>query len=153
MGFLIRSTLPAVLTNDIAGIVTALGSNVSKFAIGDHVFTQAAFGVAGSPQNGLQEYAVTDVPFTAKAPEGFSDDQMATIPTNIIAPLVALFEPSLLNIPAPWTDAAKNFDYAAKTLLVVGGGSNCGKFAVQLASLAGIGKIVVVASMKNEKEL
>lgn len=56
-----------------------------------------------------------------------------------------------LEIPAPWTDQAKTFDYANTSLLVMGGGSNCGKFGVQLATIAGIGKIVVVGG--NETEL
>ncbi len=97
----------------------------------------------------LQEYAVADVDFLAKIPDGITDDGAATLPTNIIAPLVALFD--TLEIPAPWSDEAKNFDYAKTSLLVVGGGSKCGKFGVQLAKIADIGKIVVVGG--NETEL
>ena len=71
------------------------------------------------------------------------------MPCNVVAPLVALF--ATLQIPAPWSPGAKGFDYANAMLLLVGGGSNCGKFAVQLAKLAGIGKIIVVGG--NEAEL
>jgi NADPH:quinone reductase-like Zn-dependent oxidoreductase len=110
--------------------------------------------VPGWLQTGLQEYVVLDVPFTAVIPKGISDDEAATLPTNIIAPLVALFnDESGLGIPAPWTKEAEDFDYKGKTLLIVGGGSNCGKFGVQLAKLAGIGKIVVVGSKRSEEEV
>lgn len=128
--------------------MTKIGEGVSGVAVGDRIVSQPGFAPS-STQNGLQEYAVADVGAFAKIPAGTSDDEAATLPTNIIAPLVALFK--VLQIPAPWTAEAKGFDYAGTTLLVVGGGSNCGRFGVQLAKLAGIGRIVVVGG--NESEL
>lgn len=62
----------------------------------------------------------------------------ATFPTNVSASLVALFE--VLGLPAPWQDSEPR----PRNILIVGGGSNCGKFAVQLAKLAGIANIIVV---------
>jgi NADPH2:quinone reductase len=151
-GLFIADDLPAVLANDVAGIVTEIGPGVSNRKIGDRIVGHASLE-PGSLQRGLQEYAVLDVPYTLKIPEETSEDQAATLPTNVIAPLVALFSESTLGMPAPWTERAKTFDYNAQTVLIVGGGSACGKFAVQLAKLAGIGRIVVVGSEKSEKEL
>lgn len=147
-GLFIQDNLPSILTNDVVGQVTKLGDGVTGVAVGDRVVTHPGFAPS-SAQNGLQEYAVADVGAFAKIPDGTSDDEAATLPTNVIAPLVALF--ATLDIPAPWTPRAKDFDYGSTTLLVVGGGSNCGKFGVQLAKLAGIGRIVVVGG--NESEL
>ncbi|KAK8044187.1 hypothetical protein PG993_004211 [Apiospora rasikravindrae] len=62
--------------------------------------------------------------------------------------VVALYR--VLGIPAPWTEAAARFDYAGTTLLIVGGGSNNGRFGVQIAALAGIGRIVVVGGDEAE---
>jgi NADPH:quinone reductase len=45
------------------------------------------------------------------------------------------------------------FDCRSQTLSVVGGGSSCGEFAVQVARLMGLGRIVVVAGKGNDKEL
>jgi NADPH2:quinone reductase len=152
-GLFIADKLPAVLGNDVSGVVTALGPGVSNRQIGDHVVGHSSLA-PGSLQNGLQEYVVLDVPFTAVIPKGVSDDEAATLPTNIIAPLVALFhDESGLGMPAPWTKDAESFDYKGQTLLVVGGGSNCGRFGVQLAKLAGIGRIVVVGSKRSEEEI
>lgn len=148
-GLFIANNLPAIVGNDVVGEVTVLGSQVSKYAVGDHIVGHAGFS-RGSAQNALQEYAVVDADFSAQIPPGFSDDDGATLPTNAIAPLVALFDPTALNIPAPWTSAAVDFDYAATSLLVLGGGSNCGRFGVQLAALAGIGRIVVVGGDETE---
>jgi NADPH2:quinone reductase len=73
------------------------------------------------------------------------------LPTTVIAPLFGLFDKTQgLGLPAPWTEEAKHFDYQGTTILIVGGGSNCGKFATQLASIAGIGKIVVVGGDPDE---
>jgi NADPH:quinone reductase len=133
--------LPCILTNDVVGTVTKLGAGVTDLAVGDRIVSQASFAVA-SLQNGLQEYAVADVGFLAKIPDSITDDEAATLPTNILPPLVALFH--TLQIPSPWSSAAKEFDYANTTILIIGGGSNCGQFGVQIAKLANIGRIVVV---------
>ncbi|KAH8646160.1 putative alcohol dehydrogenase [Xylariales sp. PMI_506] len=146
-GLFIKESLPAVLANDVVGTVAKLGAGVDSYAIGDRVVVHANIDGVYS-QAGLQEYALGDVFATAKIPDSITDDEAATLPTNIIAPLVALF--SALEIPAPWTPEAKSFDYAGTSLLVVGGGSSCGKFGVQLAKLAGIGKIVVVGGPEAE---
>lgn len=147
-GLFVANALPAVITNDVVGHVTKLGAGVTSVAVGDRVVHQPAFD-KGSTQTGLQEYALADVGAFTKIPDSISDDEAATLPTNLIAPLVGLF--ATLQIPAPWTAApSKDFDYAGTTLLIVGGGSNCGKFGVQLATLAGIGRIVVVGGKADE---
>lgn len=62
----------------------------------------------------------------------------ATLPTNVSASFVALFD--VLGLPAPWQSGQSGPEH----ILIVGGGSNCGKFAVQLAKLARIQNIIVV---------
>lgn len=146
-GLFIAESLPAILTNDVVGKVTKLGSGVNNISIGDRIVSQSGLA-PGSAQNGLQEYAIADVGCMAKIPDAISDDEAATLPTNVIAPLVAFFEE--LGIPAPWTSEAKSFNYGSAQILIMGGGSNTGKFGVQLAKLAGIGKIVVVGGKEAE---
>jgi NADPH:quinone reductase-like Zn-dependent oxidoreductase len=146
-GLFIANTLPAILTNDVVGKVTKLGEGVTEYAVGDRILYQPNFSL-GPDQLGLQEYGIADVFASTKIPDSISDDEAATLPTNIIAPLFALFRE--LKIPAPWSQEASTFDYAGTSLLVVGGGSSCGKFGVQLAKLAGIGRIVVVGGPVDE---
>jgi len=56
---------------------------------------------------------------------------------------VALFD--VLGLPAPWDDDKPRPD----SVLIVGGGSNCGKFAVQLAKLAKIPNVFVVGGNES----
>jgi NADPH2:quinone reductase len=150
LGLFIDGHYPAVLADDVAGTVVEVGPNVTKYKVGDRIVSQAAFDPTWS-QMGLQEYAVSDEGAGCKIPEGISLSAAATLPTNVIAPLFGLFDKTQgLGLPAPWTEDAKRFDYQGTTILIVGGGSNCGKFATQLASIAGIGKIVVVGGDSDE---
>jgi NADPH:quinone reductase len=173
--FAATSPLPAVLGNDVVGRVVSIGDAVkgTQLTIGDIVVSHAdlrhvAAGPSTSLQHGLQEYAVADPACTAKVPSGLAGglDAMATVPTNAIAGVFALFAPPRsgpnrtggLGIPVPWMkDVSPEwerkvdaFDYGRTTVLVVGGGSNCGRWAVQLLRLAGIGKIVVVGGKEEE---
>ncbi|KAH7002702.1 putative alcohol dehydrogenase [Macrophomina phaseolina] len=148
-GLFIKDDLPAILANDVAGVVTAIGPNVTRFKLGDRIFTCGATA-AGHVQKGLQQYALADEDFASLIPEGFSDHDAATLPVNMSAGVAALFAQSGLGIPAPWTEEAKSFDYAGTQILIIGGGSNCGRFGVQLAKLVGIGKIVVVGGEEEQ---
>ena len=145
-----REKLPAILGNDVAGIVTEVGSDVTKFKVGDRVVTYATLFAPGHPQKGLQEYTVADEDYTTHIPDGFTDDDAATIPVNLTAGAVGLYDESGLGIPEPWSEEAKTFDYAGTTILIIGGGSNCGRFAVQLAKIGGIGKIVTLGGSEAE---
>lgn len=162
-------SLPAILAADVAGVVTRVGPNVTRFKHGDHIFGQSILpelivdaqstqeNAIHSPDysnshydtQGLQEYAILDTRFSAKVPSGFTDAQLATLPTNCVSAAVALFDSTCLGIPGPWDPAASSFNYQATSILILGGGSNTGQFAIQLAALAGIGTIVVVASPKG----
>jgi NADPH:quinone reductase len=150
-GLFIAQHLPAVLTNDVAGTVVALGPGVTKYQIGDRIVSHAGFSGGNWSQSGLQEYAINDIGAGFKVPDNVTNEEAATLPTNIIAPLFGLFDNVRgIGIPAPWSEEAKSFDYKGITLLIIGGGSSCGKFAVQLANLAGIGRIVVVGGPEDE---
>ncbi|KAK8036090.1 GroES-like protein [Apiospora rasikravindrae] len=140
-GLFTQNRLPAVLGNDVVGIVTQLGPDVQGISVGDRIVTQGFVGHnGGSSQSALQE-----------SPTRYQTTRRPQSPTNIIAPLVGLFD--RLQIPAPWVDDArsKNFNSAGTSVLIIGGGTNNGRFAVQLAKLAGIGEIVAVSG--NEAEL
>lgn len=150
MGLFIDGHFPAVIGNDVTGTVHALGPDVTKYKVGDRVFLQSAY-TWGNKQNALQQYCIADEDHMAKIPDGLSDDEVVTLPTNLWAPLVALFAKMGMGIPAKFLGDDREFDHAGTTVLIVGGGASTGKFATQLAKLAGIGRIVVVGG--DEKTL
>jgi NADPH2:quinone reductase len=63
---------------------------------------------------------------------------------------VGFFDKEGLGLPAPWSTEASTATFGDSMILIVGGGSNCGRFATQLAKLVGFGTIVVVGGQKEE---
>jgi NADPH:quinone reductase-like Zn-dependent oxidoreductase len=150
-GVWFKDDLPIPIANDIVGVVDKIGSDVTKYKVGDRIFTYGNWLEKGHFQNGLTQYAIADEAYSAKVPENLNDHDVATLPVNITASAIGLFHDGYgLGIPAPWTVEATSFDYANTILLIIGGGSNCGRLAVQLAKLAGIGKIVVLGGKEEE---
>ncbi|KAF2116853.1 putative alcohol dehydrogenase [Lophiotrema nucula] len=150
-GIWFKDDLPLTIANDVVGVVEKIGSDITKFKVGDRVFTYGNPFEKGHWQNGLAQYSIADEACTAKVPGNLNDHDVATLPVNISASAIGLFSNTHgLGIPAPWTDESKSFDYDNTTLLVIGGGSNCGRFAVQLAKLVGIGEIVVLGGKEEE---
>ena len=107
-----------------------------------------------SDQAGLQEYCVLDAYTVAKVPNGLTDDDGASLVCNIIAPFWAIFGADGLALPFPFSNETPAFDYSKATIVIIGAGSNCGKYATQICALAGFGTIIVTANVsKHEQDL
>lgn len=145
--------MPWVLGANVAGEVVELGSGVSKVKVGDHVFGMEDIASPTPDQGGLQEYALLNEDALAKVPAGFTDDQVVTLPINVVTAFMAFFTKFGFDFPAPWTAEAKSYDFASEHVIVVGAGSNVAKLGVQYAKQVGIGKIICLAGPANEQEL
>ena len=66
---------------------------------------------------------------------------------------MGLFTSQGCDFPFPGTPESKSFDYASQKVAIIGGGTNTGKLAIQLAKLAGIGTIITTASLSGAEEL
>ncbi|KAG4436064.1 hypothetical protein IFR05_008454 [Cadophora sp. M221] len=152
-GLFIGQHLPFVLGSNIAGIVSKLGPDVTRYAVGDHIYGQGDPKAIVPNSSGLQQYAILQLDLSALVPVGFTDDQMATLPINTGTSFSALFHPEWLDFPPPFSNETKSFDYFKQKLVVLGAGTQCGKLAIQLAKIAGIGTIIAVASIGREAEL
>jgi NADPH2:quinone reductase len=75
-GLFVKDDLPGILGSDVVGVVTVCGDGATRFKVGDRVFGQA---------KALQHYSLLDEDYAALVPAGFSDDECATLPTNILA--------------------------------------------------------------------
>ena len=144
----------------MAGIVERFGpSTPSTLQLGDHIFGQTNYLKRSNDQCGLQEYCLLDAYTVAKVPPSLSDDDGASLVTNIVSPFWAIFGAHGLRLPFPFPEedappAELSIDYSKHTIVIIGAGSNCGKYAVQVCALAGFGTIVATADLaKNEAVL
>jgi NADPH:quinone reductase len=151
MGLFVQDILPTPLAADIVGEVVKLGPKVTKFQVGDSVF---GFGdPQDSDQLGTQEYCCLDIDQTAKKPRNVSLDEAATFPLNPMTSFFAIFSGQGFNLPFPWPGKKGDVDNSAVTLVIIGAGAATGKFALQLAKLAGVGRVIAIASKSNERQL
>ena len=127
-------------------------SQVTSFEIGDHVFSQLKIGL---DSGGLQQFILLEAGFTALVPKGVSDDEAATLPICGVSAFVALFHPTGLGFPPPFPDneGRSPSNCGNLSLVIIGGGANTGRMAVQFASLAGMSKIIVIAALSNAELL
>jgi NADPH:quinone reductase-like Zn-dependent oxidoreductase len=124
--------LPFVLGQDFAGVVSALGPNVSKYREGDRVF-----GIARQ-HGAFAEYTIAaeeSLPQpVAKIPDAVGDADAAALPTAGLTALAAL----------DWLRVGQG-----TTLLVNGATGGVGGFAVQIARHRGA-RVIGTASSTNE---
>lgn len=110
---------------EVAGIVTAVGSEVTKFQVGDQVCGLTNGG-------GYAEYCVVPESQTLTIPQGLSFVQAAAIPETFFTVWANVFE----------MGKAK----AGETLLVHGGTSGIGTTALMLANALGLKTFATVGS-------
>ncbi|KAJ9319433.1 hypothetical protein DTO271D3_202 [Paecilomyces variotii] len=121
--------------DDIAGIVHQVGKNVTEFKPGDRV---AAFHEMMAPGGSYAEYAVAWADTTFHIPAKISFEEAATIPLAGMTAALGLF--ARLQLPDPWTPAR-----SPTPLIVYGGSTAVGSFALKLAVKANIHPLIVVA--------
>jgi NADPH:quinone reductase-like Zn-dependent oxidoreductase len=114
MGFGLRKPNVPVRGRDVAGVVEAVGANVTRFRPGDEVF--------GTADGSFAEYASVPEDRLAQKPANLSFEQAAVVPISGGTALQALRKGKLR---------------AAERVLIVGGSGGVGSFAVQLAKAVG----------------
>lgn len=114
-------TFPVVLGWDVAGVITAIGDNVSGFNVGDRVFARPEIDPSGR-FGSYAEYMAINANQLAKIPDSLSFEQAAAIP---LAGETALQMLRLLDVKA-----------GSKVLIQAGAGG-VGTFAIQLAKQQG----------------
>ncbi|MGW1031519.1 NADP-dependent oxidoreductase [Streptomyces antibioticus] len=121
-------TFPAVLGNEVSGVVVETGEGVTGFAPGDEVFGTAVAG-------GYAEYALLAAGITAHRPDALSATDGATLP------VAAAAYDGVHQLALP----------AGATLLLTGAGGGVGVAVAQIARALGI-RVVGVAS-EGKKDL
>ncbi|MFJ3307005.1 NADP-dependent oxidoreductase [Streptomyces sp. NPDC086549] len=119
---------PAVLGNEVSGVVEEIGDGVTGFAVGDEVFGNTVAG-------GYAEYALLPAEVSAHKPAGLSFADAATLP---VAAATAYDGIRQLGLPA------------GATLLVTGAGGGVGAAAVQIARSFGLRVVGVASDAKKD---
>ncbi|KAF8678839.1 Alcohol dehydrogenase GroES-like domain [Rhizoctonia solani] len=141
---LFLETYPAVLGYDGAGIIHAVGPEVTNFKVGDRVIFQ---GTLDYDYTAYQEYALVDTELIAKAPSNVNDDQASTFPTGAFTAYAGLFQKTGIATPVNGPTAK------GKSVLILGGSSSVGQFAIQFARIAGFSTIATTASSQHTEFL
>ncbi|EMD69409.1 hypothetical protein GGP41_004602 [Bipolaris sorokiniana] len=123
--------------DDIAGYVHSVGSEVYEFKPGDRV---ASFHEMMTPGGSFAEYAVGWQHTTFHIPKSVSFEEAATIPLAAMTSAIGL--QLRLGLPDPWTPVS---DGKKLPLVVYGGASAVGAFAIKIARKANIHPIIAVA--------
>ncbi|KAF8678719.1 GroES-like protein [Rhizoctonia solani] len=132
---------PAVLGIDGAGVVEVIGPEVTDFKVGDRVFFEGIY--RSSNETTFQEKTIVETDLISKIPDNITDDQASTIPVGTIAAFFGLFQKTGVDVPVNGPTAN------GKGVLVLGGSSSVGQFAIQLARIAGFSPIVTTASAQH----
>ncbi|MCO3922290.1 NAD(P)H-quinone oxidoreductase, partial [Pseudomonas aeruginosa] len=116
---------------EIAGTVRAVGSEVSRFAVGEAV-------MALIPGGGYAQFAVADERTTLHLPDGLGMEEAAALPETFMTVWVNLFQ--------------RGGFKAGETLLVHGGASGIGTTATMLGKAFGAAKIFTTISSEAQRE-
>lgn len=128
--------------DDIAGIIHELGQGSGNFGfkVGDRV---AAFHEMGKPGGSYAEYGLAWAHTTFPLPEKTSFEEGAALPLAALTSAVGLY--ARLGLPQPWTPARE-----PTPLVIYGGSSAVGIYAIQLALRSNIHPIIAVAGRAQQ---
>src|ERR1700759_5093879 len=134
---------PCVFGTDVAGHVVQIGSNVSKFKIGQQVIGHCDVLITHKPSNaGFQLYSTCRELLVSAVPDSLPLANAAVLPLSVDTAATALFQ--TLSAPLPSLSPKPT----GKTILIWGGSSSVGSSTIQLAVAAGY-RVIATASEAN----
>lgn len=133
-GLPIGPTMPAILGADLAGVVEAVGPEVTGIAVGDEVYGCAG-GVKGHGGT-LAQYIAADAQLLAPKPKRLTFHDAAALPLVAITALDAMEKLALTK---------------DDRVLVIGGTGGVGHLGIQLAKAAGAYVAATVSSTEAAK--
>jgi len=126
--------MPAVLGCDGAGIVEAVGDEVTRFEPGDEVYY--CYGGLGKSRTGnYAEFTIVDEAYVAHKPESLSYSEAAAAPLVLITAWEALFD--------------RAHAVPGSKVLIHAGAGGVGHAAIQLAKIAGAEVATTISSKEK----
>lgn len=114
-------TLPITLGGDIAGVIEALGEDVTEFSVGQRVYGQA--NVVGGNSGAFAEYAAARASQIAPSPANLTAEEAASLPLAGVSALQAITEHLVLK--------------SEQKVFIHGGSGGIGSIAIQIARAIG----------------
>ncbi|KAL6716009.1 hypothetical protein ACLMJK_006971 [Lecanora helva] len=124
--------------DDVAGVVSAVGSEVTDFRVGDRV---AALHELGTRGGSYAEYSLVWDWATFHLADHITFEEAATVPMAAMMASISIFG-MLEVVPSPWNAISKGHE---KPLVVYGAAGAVGAFAVKLAKLFKVGPVICIA--------
>ena len=118
-----RPRKPAILGSDMAGVVEAVGKDVTRFHPGDEVYAEVDEG-------GLADYVAVKEKRLARKPANLTFEQAAAVPMAALTALQGLRDVGRIQ--------------PGQKVLVHGAGGGVGSFAVQIAKALGAAEVTGV---------
>ncbi|KFY16427.1 hypothetical protein V492_01336 [Pseudogymnoascus sp. VKM F-4246] len=140
---------PQILGDGLAGTVKSVGPGVQNLAVGDKVF---GFCFEESQRKAQQEFVTVPETSLGKVPAGFTLQEAVTLPNN----LVTVFHATTfdLGLPLPWPrPATPSPVHANSPILIWGGSSSCGQYAIQILTQWGYKNIIATSSPAHHEYL
>jgi len=134
-----EETAPRVLGWDAAGVVEAIGPDVTAFEVGDEVYYAGDITRPGSNA----EFQLVDARIVGLKPTALSFSEAAALPLTTITAWEALFD--RLGVDR------HNKAHRNRTLLIIGGAGGVGSIAIQLAKMADL-TVIATASRPETSE-
>jgi NADPH2:quinone reductase len=128
---------PKIIGWDAAGIVEAVGENVSLFKVGDSVFYAGDITKQGSNA----EYQIVDERIVGRKPATLCSKEAAVMPLTSLTAWEILFDRIRIN---PEKDKGK-------TILIIGGAGGVGSIAIQLAK--NVANLTVIATASRSESV
>jgi NADPH:quinone reductase-like Zn-dependent oxidoreductase len=137
---------PAVLGSDAAGVVAAIGTDVEGLSVGDRVFFQGIIGNYDSST--FQQYCKMPAELLSRTPGNISDEEASGVMLATMAVVTAFYAEEGHGMTPPWEGGGRTVG-KGKSIVIIGGASSVGQYAIQMARLSGYERIITNASSNN----
>ncbi|KAG4413771.1 hypothetical protein IFR04_013082 [Cadophora malorum] len=139
---------PTVIGNYAAGIIHSVGAAVTRFKPGDRVLSVTCFSLMNDHRYGAyQRFVLSNEGMTSHIPDSLPFPEAASV-----AQIYASMSAMVLHVGLDTPSASPNPGNKDKKILIWGGGSSFGFFAVQIAVQAGY-TVHTTASSTSESTL
>ncbi|KAE8447816.1 hypothetical protein EG329_010210 [Mollisiaceae sp. DMI_Dod_QoI] len=139
---------PQILGDGMAGTVVELGPKVKHLKIGDQVF---GFAWREQKEKAHQELATVPEYLLGKIPPNSTPQEAVTLPNNFVTVFHAVTTD--LELPLPWPRPSLEPAHATDPILIWGGSSSVGQYALQILRYYGYTNLLATASKTHHAAL